>query len=262
LLSENEQTQPTSPGSRSAAAAEVDRLARARVLIVGLGGLGSPASLALTEAGVGTIGLIDGDVVELSNLQRQVAHAAGRLGATKVESAAETLRRRAPGVRLERHGGCLDAAVLPRLFADYDFVVDATDGVAIKFLINDGAVSTGTAYSHAGVAGWSGQTMTVVPGRSACLRCLFPLAPDEDEAASCQTGGVLGSVVGAVGALQAAQAIAFVLGRGAAFSDRLLTYDALAARWRAVPLHRNPRCPCCASGAVTPAARPFSGGAR
>jgi molybdopterin/thiamine biosynthesis adenylyltransferase len=223
--------------------------------------LGSPASLLLASAGVGTIGLIDGDVVELSNLQRQVVHRTASLGQPKVHSAAAELRRRAPGIRLEPHDRRLDADALPRLFADYDFVVDATDCAATKFMINDGAVATGTPYSHAGAVGWSGQTMTVIPGTSACLRCLFPVAPDDDEVATCQTAGIVGSVVAALGAVQAEQAIAFLLGERNSIGNRLLTYDALTARWRSVQLNRNPRCPACGSGVAALDHRNPSGGA-
>jgi adenylyltransferase/sulfurtransferase len=266
LLQTEDTAERTFPASHQGRADEAARLARSRVLVVGLGGLGSPASLVLAAAGVGTLGLIDGDVVELSNLQRQVVHTAAALGRSKVHSAAKGLRRavgrrQAPEVRLEIHDGRLDADVLPRLFADYDFVIDATDGAATKFMINDGAVATRTPYAHAGVVGWTGQTMTVLPGESACLRCLFPVAPDDGEPATCQTAGVVGSVVGAVGALQAEQAIAFLLGERGSILDRLLIYEALTARWRTVQLYRNPQCPACASGVAALADRNPSGGA-
>lgn len=223
------------------------RLLQGRVLVVGVGGLGSPAALALAEAGVGTVGLIDGDTVELSNLQRQVLHSSATLGRPKVDSAADFLRQRFPGLEVHLYRHALDATNLQRLFAGYDFVIDATDGAAAKFLINDGAVAHGTPYSHAGVVGWLGQTMTVIPGESACYRCLFPVIPDEDDLPTCQTAGVIGSVVGVVGALQASEAVKFLLGEGELLVNRLLTYDALACRWRAVPVHRSAKCPVCAA---------------
>jgi len=222
-----------------------ERLARARVLVVGVGGLGSAAALALAEGGIGVVGLIDGDRVELSNLQRQVLHGGDTVGAPKPDSAATFLRARFPRLEVRLHRHHLERGNLEGLFAAYDFVIDATDGAAAKFLINDGAVETGTPFSHAGVLGWLGQTITVLPGESACYRCIFPVIPDDDDLPTCQTAGVLGSVVGVIGALQAVEAIKFVLGEGDLLVDRLLTYDALAARWRAVPIHRDPRCPVC-----------------
>ena len=242
----NRQTTEGTAAGRSGPEAR-DRLARGRVLVVGLGGLGSSAALALAEAGVGTLGLVDGDRVEVSNLQRQVVHGVATLGRPKTDSAAEFLRRRFPSLEVRSRPHHLDAANLNGLFAGYDFVVDATDGAAAKFLINDGAVATGVAYSHAGVLGWFGQTMTVLPGATACYRCLFPIVPDDEDLPTCQTAGVIGSVVGALGALQAGEAVRFLLGSGELLVNRLLTWDALTARWRTVPVYRNPRCPVCAA---------------
>jgi molybdopterin/thiamine biosynthesis adenylyltransferase len=223
-----------------------ERLRRGRVLIVGAGGLGSAAGLALAEAGVGTIGLVDGDRVEVSNLQRQILHSVATIGRPKVDSAAAFLRRIAPRAEIRTYPHHLDAENLPCLFGDHDFAIDATDGVAAKFLVNDGAVATGTPYSHAGVVGWIGQTTTVLPGESACARCLFPGGESEgDDAPTCQVSGVIGSVVAAIGAVQASEAVKFLLGEGDLLANRLLTNDALACRWRTVPLYPNPRCRVC-----------------
>lgn len=241
----NEQGRQRTIGERNEVAA-LQRLARGRVLVVGVGGLGSAAALVLAEAGVGTIGLVDGDRVELSNLQRQVVHRSTALGRTKAESATADLRRRFPGLVVRPHPFALGPENLAGLFAEYDFVIDATDGAGAKFLINDGAVATRTPYSHAGVVGWQGQTTTVLPGETACLRCLFPTVPDEDDLPTCQSAGVLGAVVGAIGAVQAAEAVRYLGGMPPELCDRLLTWDALAGRCRAVPLARNPRCPACA----------------
>jgi molybdopterin/thiamine biosynthesis adenylyltransferase len=241
----NEQGRQTTIGERDDAEAR-QRLAQGRVLVVGVGGLGSAASLVLAEAGVGTIGLVDGDRVELSNLQRQVVHRGGALGQPKAESAAADLRRRCPGLVVRPYPFALVPQNLAGLFAEYDFVIDATDGADAKFLINDGAVATRTPYSHAGVVGWLGQTTTVLPGETACLRCLFPTVPDEDDLPTCQTAGVLGAVVGAIGAVQAGEAVRYLGGMAPELCGRLLTWDALAGRCRAVPLARNPLCPTCA----------------
>jgi len=224
-----------------------EQLARARVLVVGVGGLGSPAALYLAGAGVGHIGLMDPDRLELSNLQRQILHDTGALGSPKVESAAMALRERNPAVAVTAHAEAIDAERARALFRDYDFVIDGTDSVAAKYAINDAAALTGTPYSHAGVIGWLGQTMTVLPGKSPCLRCLFPTPPDEEDLPTCQTAGILGAVAGAVGLVQATEALKFLLGLGELLAGRLLVFDALALHWRAVLVPRNPVCPACSS---------------
>lgn len=215
-------------------------------MVVGLGALGCPAARVLAAAGVGTIALVDPDRVELSNLHRQPLHTTDAIGELKVASAAAALQREFPNLRLEAHAVRLEAANLPELFAGVDFVIDATDGAASKFLINDGAVRIGTPFSHAGILGFLGQTMTVVPGRSACLRCLFPEPPSEAEDVSCRDAGVIGPLAGAIGAIQAGEAIKHLTGRGEPLLDRLLTIDARSGVWRRVRLSRSPRCPICA----------------
>jgi adenylyltransferase/sulfurtransferase len=226
------------------------RLAQSRVLIVGVGALGCPAALHLAAAGIGTLVLIDPDQVELSNLHRQILHRTSSIGMAKVASAAARLGARFPRTRIETHATALGPDNLPRLFGAADFVVDATDGVGAKFLINDGAVRWQRPFSHGGVLGFLGQTMTVLPGRSACYRCLFPEPPPPGEVPSCQEAGVLGGIGGLIGAVQAAEAIKFLTGDGDLLTDRLLTYDGLSGRWRHVRLARNPRCPAC--GAISP----------
>ncbi|HUI24979.1 MAG TPA: HesA/MoeB/ThiF family protein [Candidatus Kryptonia bacterium] len=225
-------------------AARRERLRRGRVLVVGVGGLGCPAALQLAAAGVGTIGLIDPDRVELSNLNRQILHDPTDLGREKVDSARAKLHRRNPAATIHVFAERLTASNLPRLFSDFDFVIDGTDNVAAKFLINDGAVLNATPFSHAGVLGFHGQTMTVLPRRTTCYRCLFPAPPDAD-APTCQEAGVLGVITGAIGIMQAAEAVKFLLGSDELLTDRLLTVDALELRWRSIPLRRNPRCPLC-----------------
>ena len=228
---------------------DAQRLATARVLVVGVGALGCPAARALAAAGVGTIVLVDPDRVEVSNLHRQPLHSTATIGQPKVESAAAALRREFSGVAVETHAVRLDAQNLPALFAGADFVIDATDGAAAKFLINDGAVRCGVPFSHAGILGFLGQTMTVRPGQSACYRCLFPEPPSEAEVVSCRDAGVIGPLAGAVGAIQGGEAIKHLTGRGAPLLDRLLTIDARSGRWRHVRLAHNPRCPVCAAPA-------------
>ncbi|MBI3247590.1 MAG: HesA/MoeB/ThiF family protein [Deltaproteobacteria bacterium] len=216
-----------------------------RVLVVGVGGLGSPVALALAQAGVGTIGLIDPDVVELSNLQRQILHHTPDLGRPKVVSAREKLIRIDPAIEVAVYHGRLHAGNLATLFHTYDFVIDATDGVATKFLINDGAVLLKKPFSYGGIVQFAGQTLTVLPGKTACLRCLFPTIPSGDEVPTCQEAGIIGSLAGSLGFVQAMEAVKYLSREGVLLTDRLLTYDASASRWRTIVVKRNPRCPLC-----------------
>jgi adenylyltransferase/sulfurtransferase len=227
-------------------------LAHRHVVIVGAGGLGCPARWQLAAAGVGRITIVDHDQVELSNLNRQVLYRSADVGRLKAPCAAARVRTAFPDAHIEPRVARLTRDNLAALFSPADFVIDATDGVAAKFLINDGAVELGRPFSHAGILGFHGQTMTVLPGRSACLRCLFPEPPAADAVPTCQEAGILGAIAGVIGALQALAAINHLHGRAAA--NRLVTFDGLAGRWRAVSLHANPRCPlpgCRSAGADT-----------
>lgn len=233
-------------------------LVDARVLVIGVGALGCPAAYHLAASGIGTLVLLDPDRVELSNLQRQVLHRVSTIGKLKVDSAAAWMQAHFPAVRVEAHAVALTADTLPAWFRDADFIIDATDGAAAKFLINDGAIREQRPFSHAGVLGFLGQTMTVLPGRTACFRCVFPAPPEPGESISCLDAGVVGGVAGVIGALQAAEAIKYLSGGDELLADRLLTYDALTGRWRHIRLARNPRCPVCADllaarGGGTPA---------
>ena len=219
------------------------RLAEASVLVIGVGALGCAAAETLATAGIGRLALVDPDVVERSNLHRQLLHRTADLGRPKVASAAATLAARHPSLGVETHAVRFDAANAAALAADHACIVDATDGIATKFLINDAAVALGRPLVHAGILRFQGQLMTVLPGASACYRCLFGAPPEEGSIPSCQEAGVLGSLAGTIGTLQAAEAIRIVTGSGALLTDRLLTYDALAGRWRHVRLRRNPACP-------------------
>jgi molybdopterin/thiamine biosynthesis adenylyltransferase len=218
-----------------------------KVLVVGVGGLGSPAALALARAGVGTIGLVDPDAVELSNLQRQILHHTPDLGRAKVESAREKLQRLNPQVTVIAYAERLQAGSVPQLFAPYDFIIDGTDSLASKFLINDGAVLMGKPFSYGGIVQFQGQTLTVLPKRTTCLRCLFPIPPAADDIPTCQEAGIIGSLAGSLGFIQAMEALKYLRGERSLLTDRLLTYDALALRWRAVEVRRSPRCPLCGS---------------
>ena len=221
------------------------RLADASVLVIGVGALGCAAADALATAGVGRLLLVDPDRVERSNLHRQLLHRTADLGRPKVESAAERLRGRHPALALATAAVRFDAANAADLARNQACLIDATDGIATKFRVNDLAVTLGTPLVHGGIVRFQGQLMTILPGVSACYRCLFGAPPEEGSVPSCQEAGVLGSLAGTIGTLQAAEAIRLVTGAGALLADRLLTYDALAGRWRHVHLRRNPTCATC-----------------
>ena len=224
-----------------------EKLLAGRVLIVGAGGLGSPAALYLAAAGVGTLGLADGDVVDLSNLQRQIAHATPDVGCAKVESAAAKCRATNPDVTVRLHPEHLRADNALAMLQDYDFVIDGTDTFAAKFLVADACHFAGKPYSHAGILRFEGQTMTVLPGRSACYRCLFGEPPPPGAVPSCSQAGVLGVLAGIVGTIQAAEAVKYLLGIGDLLINRLLVFDALHMSFRQVGFKRNPACFLCGS---------------
>jgi adenylyltransferase/sulfurtransferase len=215
------------------------------VLLVGVGALGCAAAATLATAGIGRVALVDHDRVERSNLHRQLLHRAADLGRLKVDSAAEKLRARHPALVIDTAAVRFDAENAATLAAGHACIVDATDGIATKFVINDAAVALGRPLVHAGILRFQGQLMTVLPGVSACYRCLFGAPPEAGSIPSCQEAGVLGSLAGTIGTLQAAEAIRIAAGAGALLADRLLTYDALAGRWRHVRLKRNRACPAC-----------------
>ena len=221
------------------------KLLSSRVMIIGAGGLGSPIALYLAAAGVGTIGIADADKVELSNLQRQVIHHTRDIGAPKVESAREKMESMNPDVRVNTYNEWISAANILDIIRDYDFIIDGTDNFAAKFLINDACILSGKPYSHGGILHFTGQTITVIPGESACYRCIFPVPPPKDAIPTCSQAGVLGVLPGVVGMLQATEAIKYIIGTGEILSGRLLVYDALAMAFRTIKVRRNNNCPIC-----------------
>jgi molybdopterin-synthase adenylyltransferase len=226
------------------------KLLGSSVLIVGLGGLGSPALSYLAACGIGEIGIADGDRVEISNLQRQILHGRSDVGAEKTASAARSAARLRPDLRLNVYPNRISAANAAEIIAPYDFVIEATDNFASKFLISDACVRLGKAYSHAGILGMCGQTMTVVPGRGPCYRCVFGEAPLPGAVPTAQEAGVLGVVPGVLGAIQAAEAIKFLLNCGSLLVGRLLTWDALSMRFREIPLPFGAGCAVCKESAA------------
>jgi adenylyltransferase/sulfurtransferase len=224
------------------------KLRAARVLVVGAGGLGSPLALYLAAAGVGTIGLVDHDTLELSNLQRQVAHVTARIGRNKAASAAETIAALNPEVKVEIHPRRMDADAARELIPRYDIVCDGTDNFATRFLLGDACHLLGRPLVSAAVLRFEGQ-LSVFRGHEGeahpCHRCLHPEPPPEGLVPTCSEAGVLGAVTGVMGTLQATEVLKLILGIGEGLSGRLLLWDALDARFRTVRLKRDPACALC-----------------
>jgi molybdopterin/thiamine biosynthesis adenylyltransferase len=220
------------------------RLLDGRVLLVGAGGLGSPAGLYLAAAGVGTIGIADFDRVDLSNLQRQVLHTDARVGAPKTESAEATLRALNPDVRVVRHDLRLDAGNVMDVIAPYDVIVDGCDNFATKYLLNDAAVLQRKTVAYGSIFRFDGQASVFAPG-GPCYRCLYPEPTPPELAPSCDEAGVLGVLPGVVGLIQATEALKVLLGKGRTLAGRLLAYDALEMTFREYRLRRDPRCAVC-----------------
>jgi molybdopterin/thiamine biosynthesis adenylyltransferase len=223
-------------------------IVQGKVLIVGAGGLGAPAALRLAQSGAGHITLIDPEPIELSNLARQVIYRTADIGSSKAEVAARRLTALYSGVEVTPIAAALDGNNAAGLIARHDFIIDGTDNPAIKFLINDTCVSAGRPFAYGGVLGFSGQAMTVMPGQTACLRCLFEAPPEENEIASCREAGIVGPVAGIIGALQAHDAILFLRGSKPRLCGAILTYDARAGRTRVANLSPRPGCQCGAYG--------------
>jgi molybdopterin/thiamine biosynthesis adenylyltransferase len=214
------------------------------ILIVGVGGLGAPALFQLIRDGITQLTLIDPDPVELSNLPRQIIYAESDIGTPKVIAAAKYVGRVAPQIRVTTVGCALNESNASALIANCAFVIDGTDNPATKFLINDSCIATNVPFVYGGVIGLTGQALTVIPRRTACLRCLFEEPPDEDEAASCRDAGVLGPVAGAIGVAQGKEALRHARGERLELAGRILTYDARNARVRVTEIAPRSGCAC------------------
>jgi len=222
------------------------KLLDARVLLIGAGGLGSPASLYLAAAGVGTLGIVDEDVVDDSNLQRQIVHSTERLGEPKVLSAKRTIEALNPDVHVEAYQERLTSENIDRILADrWDVIVDGADNFPTRYLVNDASVWHGVPVVHGSIYRFEGQVTVFHPGAGPCYRCLFPAPPPPELAPSCAEGGVLGVLPGIVGSLQANEALKLVLGIGDSLAGRLLLFDALATTFDEVTVKRDPSCPVC-----------------
>ncbi len=225
----------------------------ARVMLVGAGGLGSPAALYLAAAGVGTIGIVDDDVVDPSNLQRQVLHNIDRVGMPKVESARETLLALNPDVKVEIHRERLNAANALTIMANYDVVVDGGDNFPTRYLVNDASLHLRVPVVHGSIFRFEGQAAVFTPYEGPCYRCLHPEPPPPELAPSCAEAGVLGVLPGVIGSIQAMETIKVLLGIGDTLSGRLLIYDALEQDFMTVSVKRNPGCPACSEPDRPPA---------
>lgn len=223
------------------------KLLNSKILVIGTGGLGAPAAMFLAAAGVGTIGLVDYDVVELSNLQRQIIHYTQDVGKPKVISGQETINLMNPDVKVIAYREWVSAQNIIDIIKDqdYDFIIDGTDNFPAKFLINDACVLLNKPFSHAGIIRFQGQTMTYVPGQGPCYRCVFHNPPPPDAVPTCKQAGVLGVMGGIIGTIQATEAIKYILGIGQLLSGHLLTYDALTMEFRKIKLSHNSKCGVC-----------------
>jgi molybdopterin/thiamine biosynthesis adenylyltransferase/rhodanese-related sulfurtransferase len=220
------------------------RLLDSKVLIVGAGGLGSPVALYLAAAGVGTLGIVDGDRVDLTNLQRQVLHYTHDVGRPKTQSARRTLEDINPDVTVRTYQTVLASDNALDIISDYDVVVNGSDNFPTRYLVNDATVFLGKPLIDASILKWEGQATTFLPGRG-CYRCLFPTPPPPGAVPSCAEGGIIGAVAGFMGTLQALEAIKVLLGRGDTLANRLLIFDALSGEIRTLRWNRNPSCPVC-----------------
>jgi sulfur-carrier protein adenylyltransferase/sulfurtransferase len=224
------------------------KLLRSKVLCIGAGGLGSPSALYMAAAGIGTIGIVDDDVVDVSNLQRQILHSTERVGMAKVESAAKTLAALNPDVKVVQHRTRVVRENAIELFSQYDLIVDGADNFQARYLTNDAALRTGKPVIHASIYRFEGQ-MTVFAGDGRpCYRCLYPEPPPIEEQASCSEAGVLGILPGVVGVLQATEAVKVLLGLGNSLAGRLLIFDALRMKFRELKLRPDDACPTCGPG--------------
>lgn len=221
------------------------KIAGAKVFIVGAGGLGCPVGYYLTAAGVGTIALMDNDSVELSNLQRQIAHSINTVGVNKAESAKKTFEALNPDVEIIAIKERINNKNILDLIKNYDIIVDGSDNFPTRYLINDACVMLKKPLVSGAILRFEGQLTTIIPGEGPCYRCLFEDPPPPGLVPSCQEAGVLGVLPGVIGALQATEVLKLILGKGKSLNGQLLIYDALTSNFRKVKIPKNPKCPIC-----------------
>lgn len=226
-----------------------EKLLNSSVLIIGAGGLGSPIALYLAAAGVGKIGIVDFDNVDLSNLQRQVAHSTADVGKPKALSAKESMLAINPDIEVDAILTGVTKDNILDIIAPYDFVIDGTDNFAAKFLINDACVIANKPYNHGGILRFSGQTMTIVPNESACYACAFDSPPPPNVVPTCSSAGILGAVAGILGTIQAAEALKYIVGTGKLVTNRLVRFDAKNMKFDEFKISKNPKCRVCGENA-------------
>lgn len=222
-----------------------EKLLSAKVLVIGTGGLGSPASLYLAAAGIGRIGIVDSDKVELNNLQRQILHSTKNVGKPKVESGKERMREINPDVEVTPYNLRLTSENILDIVKEYDIIVDGSDNFPTRYLVNDACVLSKKPLSHGGIFRFDGQAMTIIPGKGPCYRCLFPEPPPPGAMPSCQEAGILGVVAGLIGVIQANEVLKFILGIGEMLVGRLLVFNALDSSFRIVKVPKSKDCPIC-----------------
>lgn len=222
-----------------------EMLLNAKVLIIGAGGLGSPCALYLASAGVGKIGIVDSDAVELNNLQRQILHSTKNVGTPKVESAKERINGINSDVEVVPYKIRLTSKNILEIIKDYDFVVDGSDNFPTRYLVNDACVFSKKPLSHGGIFRFDGQAITIIPGESACYRCLFSEPPPPGLVPGCQEAGILGAVAGVIGTIQANEALKYLLKIGNLLAGKLLVFNALDSSFRQVKVPKNENCPVC-----------------
>lgn len=215
------------------------KLLESKVLVIGAGGLGSPAIMYLAASGIGTIGIADGDSVDLSNLQRQIIHGTGAVGVPKVQSAAERVKEINPDVNVVVYPERVNAKNIGKLIEFYDFIIDGVDNFATKFLINDACVLAKKPFCHAGIREFYGQVLTYVPGEGPCYRCIFEEIPADGEIDSCSSAGVIGSIPGIIGSIQALEAQKYLTGAGDLLTGKMLTFDGLSMKFRIVDIPKH-----------------------
>jgi len=221
------------------------KMLEARVLLLGAGGLGSPAAYYLAAAGIGNLGIVDFDQVDLSNLQRQIIHSTERIGMLKTESAKKTIQALNPDVNVTLYNEKMDSRNIMSLIKDYDYVVDGSDNFPTRYLVNDACVMKNKTLIHGSIYRFEGQVTVFKPGDGPCYRCLYPEPPPPGMVPNCQEGGVLGVLAGVIGNLQVVEVLKLILGIGKPLVGKLLIYDALNTEFRSLRLRRDPNCPIC-----------------
>jgi adenylyltransferase/sulfurtransferase len=221
------------------------KLLESKVFLVGAGGLGSPAAFYLAAAGIGKIGIADNDIVDFSNLQRQILHSTKDVDRPKAQSAKETIEDLNPDVEVVPYTDRLNSENIIDIINDYDVILDGSDNFPTRYLVNDACVMLGKPLSHGAIFRLDGQATTIIPGEGPCYRCLYEVPPPPDLVPSCQEAGVLGVIAGTIGVIQATEVIKIILGKGELLNGKLLLYDSLGMDFKKLKIQRNPDCPIC-----------------